>query len=525
MDFESQRGLVLSGTTLLLVLPALILSASFLMVVSGSEESTSVSSLSDKAIYTASDIKRTIRGLKESGRRVDSEVLNKVAKKYRDKTIFDNIQLNFTPFDIRQVVYDGGGTYEHTSHSKFCEIKNLGPNRWYYNFEDLETWNQNIDKDFNEPLLEFLRLDNGDWKVTVKPTYSGGYTVTIYWDNKGIFYNINHEPDWENARGNGGVDTEGRWEGESRILSGDRFPSSAKATVVIEDPNGIVHYEETFSISTSGGISGGGGGGGGPSNESPTADANGPYSVDEGNSISLNGSGSSDPDGSIVSYSWTITNDSGASLSNANTANPTFEAPNNVNSDTDVTVELTVTDDNGATDSTTATVTVNDVPGPTADLRLQYEVPWWSDDPYVNRIAFNSRIINDGSSAVDLDDVTFRYWFSSEPSGSDVYVCYWADVGSDGVAGSFGSEGGNHYLEVEFTSDASVPPYLGGNWNSSLPAGASTGDIVNSVRDSNWDTYNQTDDYSFNPSYTSYRNWENITVYYQGNLVWGTPPS
>lgn len=43
-------------------------------------------------------------------------------------------------------------------------------------------------------------------------------------------------------------------------------------------------------------------------NQPPTADANGPYTVPEGGSITLNGSGS-DPDGDLLTYAWDLDND------------------------------------------------------------------------------------------------------------------------------------------------------------------------------------------------------------------------
>jgi len=46
-------------------------------------------------------------------------------------------------------------------------------------------------------------------------------------------------------------------------------------------------------------------------NVAPTADSGGPYAGVEGGSIALSGLGSSDSDGSIASYSWTVTPHSG----------------------------------------------------------------------------------------------------------------------------------------------------------------------------------------------------------------------
>ena len=39
-------------------------------------------------------------------------------------------------------------------------------------------------------------------------------------------------------------------------------------------------------------------------NDPPTAEANGPYACQQGDVITLSGTGSSDPDGNIASYDW-----------------------------------------------------------------------------------------------------------------------------------------------------------------------------------------------------------------------------
>lgn len=95
-------------------------------------------------------------------------------------------------------------------------------------------------------------------------------------------------------------------------------------------------------------------------NDPPTAHAGGPYSTDGGKTVKLDGTRSSDPDGDMLTYSWTITSDptGGASLTGADTATPTFHAPS-TKSDTTVTISLTVEDDEGVTDSDTVTVRIS----------------------------------------------------------------------------------------------------------------------------------------------------------------------
>ena len=56
----------------------------------------------------------------------------------------------------------------------------------------------------------------------------------------------------------------------------------------------------------------------------PVAAAGDDRRVSQGENVFLNGTGSSDPDGSIVSYSWTQTNGPAVALINPNSATPYF---------------------------------------------------------------------------------------------------------------------------------------------------------------------------------------------------------
>jgi hypothetical protein len=108
-------------------------------------------------------------------------------------------------------------------------------------------------------------------------------------------------------------------------------------------------------------------------NNPPIADANGPYTIDEGETVTLDASGSYDPDeaagDSIISYEWDLDNDGQfddatgasptipwatiASLGMTYPADPTTELPNN-------TIRLRVTDTFGATSTSATTLTIYD---------------------------------------------------------------------------------------------------------------------------------------------------------------------
>ena len=92
-------------------------------------------------------------------------------------------------------------------------------------------------------------------------------------------------------------------------------------------------------------------------NQPPVADAGTDASVNGGQLVSLNGSGSADPDGGIVSYAWLQLAGTPVTLSDAGSVNPTFTAPS-VSAAETLTFQLTVTDNDGATTTDTVNVQV-----------------------------------------------------------------------------------------------------------------------------------------------------------------------
>ena len=92
-----------------------------------------------------------------------------------------------------------------------------------------------------------------------------------------------------------------------------------------------------------------------PQNVAPTAEAGDRVETDEQTTVSLDGSRSSDSDGSISSYKWEQVEGPSGTLTNSESSMATFELPN-IEEDTDFVIRLTVTDDDGATSSDDVTV-------------------------------------------------------------------------------------------------------------------------------------------------------------------------
>jgi len=168
------------------------------------------------------------------------------------------------------------------------------------------------------------------------------------------------------------------------------------------------------------------------------------------------------------------------------------------------------------------TATTNDI---IIALRGQYKCANTQDQ--TNEIKPHLLIINDDIETATLTDITIRYWFTSEPPLNEILHNFdYVAVQPSNVFYSFGDIRDHQYLEVGFTSSATVPMHLGNpdNTPNVLPGGASTGDIQNRLFDQPA-RFIQTNDYSYNPAITSaYADSLLITIYYQNQLVWGKEP-
>ncbi|HEY71239.1 MAG TPA: DUF11 domain-containing protein, partial [Anaerolineae bacterium] len=92
-----------------------------------------------------------------------------------------------------------------------------------------------------------------------------------------------------------------------------------------------------------------------------TADANGPYAIDEGDSVDLDASGSSDPEGDPLTYAWDLNNDSvyGDVTGETPTVDWATLVSFGIDDDGTYPIGLEVDDGNGHTDTDTSTIVVS----------------------------------------------------------------------------------------------------------------------------------------------------------------------
>lgn len=94
----------------------------------------------------------------------------------------------------------------------------------------------------------------------------------------------------------------------------------------------------------------------------PSANTDGPYSATEGQTMTLDGSGSTDPDGTIVRYEWDVNNDGSYEYSSSSSTQS-----HNYGQQGTYIIKLRATDNHDATDEETTTANISDT-WPTADF-------------------------------------------------------------------------------------------------------------------------------------------------------------
>ncbi|MCU7937090.1 MAG: PKD domain-containing protein, partial [Candidatus Thiodiazotropha sp. (ex Dulcina madagascariensis)] len=163
----------------------------------------------------------------------------------------------------------------------------------------------------------------------------------------------------------------------------------------------------------------------GAGNQPPTADPNGPYTGTSGTPVAFDGSGSTDSDGTIVSYTWDFgdgATGTGMAPSHTYTTQGTYN------------VTLTVTDDGNAVDAATTSATIDAAnQAPTAN----------PNGPYSGTVGVALSFDGTGSSDPDGTIVAYAWDFGDGTSGTGSTPSHtYASAGTYNVTLSVTDDGG-----------------------------------------------------------------------------------
>ena len=131
----------------------------------------------------------------------------------------------------------------------------------------------------------------------------------------------------------------------------------------------------------------------------------------------------------------------------------------------------------------------------------------------MNSISPQFKITNTSNKSLDLSKVTIRYYYTADGAISQNYWCDWSNIGNENVQSSFVnnpySSNTDGYIEIGFKSGTST-----------LAPGSSA--FVNGrIAKVDWSNYDQSNDFSFNSSASTYTESNKISVYINGQLVAG----
>ena len=125
-------------------------------------------------------------------------------------------------------------------------------------------------------------------------------------------------------------------------------------------------------------------------------------------------------------------------------------------------------------------------------------------------------IKNAGKVPIPLSELTIRYYFTPESTQPVDTRIDWAQFGAEHVQTTVvpPSDAAAHaYVELSFLESAGA-----------IPSDTTLGNIQLRIFNSDGSSFDKTNDYSFDPTKKAYTAWEKVTLYRNGELVWGIEP-
>jgi PKD repeat protein/uncharacterized protein YraI len=191
-------------------------------------------------------------------------------------------------------------------------------------------------------------------------------------------------------------------DGSSRVIEAERQVSAGRHRLKVEyyEHGGEARIEVKWQKKEK------------PANQPPQANPGGPYTVDEGAQVTLDGRGSRDPDGAIVKYEWDFNFNGRDFVVNATGLIPNTRYPDGPAA---IIVALRVTDDKGASHLAATQVTVNNV-APTVE----------AGGPYVGQVGSPISMVGTATDPglIDQAGLSYHWEFGDDSEGSGPVVSH-----------------------------------------------------------------------------------------------------
>lgn len=152
---------------------------------------------------------------------------------------------------------------------------------------------------------------------------------------------------------------------------------------------------------------------------------------------------------------------------------------------------------------------VSNPPSATGPIKVQYKCSETAQSAVSSRFSFN--IVNTSDKEVPMSDIVVRYWYTREGAiGWESFNCDWAEkIPKASVTATYFNI--YHYMDIHFSSGT-------------IPAGGNSGEIQIRWGYGDSSKMDQSNDYSFSPSMSSLADYTKMTIYRNGELIWGTEP-
>ncbi|MEN1988381.1 glycoside hydrolase family 48 protein [Paenibacillus hubeiensis] len=183
---------------------------------------------------------------------------------------------------------------------------------------------------------------------------------------------------------------------------------------------------------------------------------------------------------------------------------------------TTYTYRIAASNGSGQTLSNEVTLTPTASPAGTGTLEVQYRNGGTGASGNAITPQFNLK--NTGTEAIDLSQVKVRYYFTKDGNVDMSFWCDYAQIGSSNVEAAFialnpAKGNADTVLEIGFKPGAG-----------SLAPGAETGVIQGRFSKTNWASFDQTNDYSYDGAMTDFAAWNKVTAHIDGVKAWGVEP-